>query len=113
MKVDLTADISDDGETNQDEQKAASRATKMKMLMSYMQVFGGNDEFDIPWPKSFTKMMGAVKNVVDANPLAMPVLNVNCVAHSDFYYTYYFGICFPPMMISYFICAYSYISITC
>jgi hypothetical protein len=103
MKVDLTSDISDDGNTNKDEQKAASRATKMKMLMSYMQVFGGNDEFDIPWPKSFTKMMSAVNSIIAANPLSLPVLNVNCVGKpKDFYYTYYFGISIPIVMVAYF-----------
>jgi len=104
MKVDLTSDISDDGNTNKDEQRSASRATKMKMLMSYMQVFGGNEEFDIPWPKSFTRMMSAVNSIVAANPLSLPVLNVNCVGEPrDYYYTYYFAITIPICMVFYFI----------
>jgi hypothetical protein len=104
MKIDLTADISDDGNTNADEQKAASRATKMKMLMSYMQVFGGNDEFDIPWPKTFTRMMSSVKSIAEANPLSLPVLNINCVgAPQDFYNTYYVTIMMIPVMVLYFV----------
>jgi hypothetical protein len=42
MKIDVTSDLSDETGASKDDLRAASRATKIKMLMSYMEVFGGN-----------------------------------------------------------------------
>lgn len=105
FQVDLTKDVSDEkaGVTSKDEKAAASRATKMKLLMNYMSVFSSNGSMSIPWPKAFVDMMSAVKTISSVNPMSLPVVNVNCVGTPNNYYsTYYAMIVFPLLMIAHF-----------
>ena len=107
LAVDLRSDISEEKEESKDESASASRATKLKMLLSYTQVFGSNEgTFEIPWPKEFLDMMDSVKSVMEFNPVDMPVLNIKCVSTSNFYSKYYVMVLAPPGLMSYFsLCA--------
>jgi hypothetical protein len=62
LAVDLRSDISDEKEESKDESASASRATKLKMLLSYTQVFGSSDStMEIPWPPEFIALMDSVR----------------------------------------------------
>lgn len=104
LQVDMAAEEAD-GEEEDDAQKSSNRATKLKMLLSYLQVFGDGGGLDIPWPKSFERMQSSANSVVAANPVDMPVLNAACAANTNFYATFSLMIIVPPVMCIYFFAA--------